>query len=193
MSTRDHRTPDAPGIWVDGLETWFPLDTELAPGDLAARLDADFGPDPAHPVLADGLSGVARRLREADDDSVHTVLAWVRTASMEEFVPLELATLRAFDRPTADADDAAMFLIGDEETYSSPVLGVLDTASGRAHRLTWRVVVEAPGARDVHEVNVVFWRRESVLLALSCRTADLAAAHSAAPALHQLAEGVHGL
>lgn len=183
-------------IHVDGVETWVPLDLDAGSEEVARGLVERFGDDDVTATIAAGLGGVALRLGQQDGpEDPPTLAAWVRTLGADELTPLEVAALRVHP---FDGLDASRFLeqyVAGAELYTSVETSELDTASGPATTARFRTVEVNGADREIHEHNLVTWIRPDLRCAvvLAALSTDLVSAATLPDALHQLAEGVHGL
>lgn len=187
-------------IEVTGHELWVPIPLDRDPDEVHDQLSDRFGPgDPAADNAA-LLSGVARRLAEADDGAgrtgVHNLAAWALVTQPDELVVRALATLRAvLLEPGVTAEEVVRGLAGDEPLFEAPAVRPIDTRSGEALTVRLRPMVDEGPVPQVHELAAVLWARPEVEAwhVLSTYSTDLVEAREVGELLEELAAGIEGL
>lgn len=188
-------------LTIGGFARWLPLDFDLEPDAYVEQLVGEFPTDPAAAHVAPGIVGMALKMARARDEGATSqtqalAFAWLLLASDDLLDPVAHATLQSLPLPTGRATkDLLTELISAQEVHGEPEWRSVDTASGPATFLRYRVRVETADELAIHERVTVAWARpdHEALVLLTGYTDDLVAGLDLAPALEQLAVTVEGL
>lgn len=134
---------------------WVPLslgdDVDAASAETAAEVLRVRGEDPPDPERLESVTalvaGLSRHARATSDEDAPLVSAFALMPEWEP-VPLTVASLRLVE-PAATLDEAVVALVAPpEDRYDEPVVDVLDTPTGRAARVSQRLVAPNGSVRE---------------------------------------------